>query len=111
METIGSESFDLDIGRRIVVIIVFLGLLWFFLNYLVHKVKSGEIKIPEFLTKKLPGLKNLDQSGYSEHYKIKIIQRQVMPDGYELMVMDIDNRHILLSKHINSGVQYITDLN
>lgn len=111
MEGLATNTFDLDIGRRALIIIIFLAALWYFLNFFVTKVKSGQFKIPDYLINKFPGLKNIDPSGYSELYKMKIIQRQMMPDGYELMVLEVDERHILLSKHINSGVQYLAELN
>lgn len=111
MEGLATNTFDLDIGRRVLIIIIFLAALWYFLNFFVSKIKSGQMKIPAFLLDKFPSLKNIDPSGYSELYKMKVIQRQMMPDGYELIVLEVDERHILMSKHINSGVQYLTDLN
>lgn len=111
MEDLATNTFDLDIGRRVLIILIFLAAMWYFLNFFVTKIKSGQMKIPDFLINKFPSLKNIDPSGYSELYKMKVIQRQMMPDGYELLVLDLDGRHILMSKHINSGIQYITDLN
>lgn len=111
MEDVGASAFNLDLGRRILIIIIFLGAFWYILNLFVSKVKAGTLKLPEFLLKQYPALRNLDQSSYSQLYEMKIIQRQMMPDGYELMVLDVNDRHILLSKHISSGVQYLTDLN
>lgn len=110
MEAIGSESFDLDLGRRLFIIVCFLIFMWYFLNLMVNKIKSGRWQIPEFLSKSFPGLKQLDIPGSKDLYNINIIQRKSMPDGSEFLVADIDGRHILLSKHIQSGINYITDL-
>ncbi|MDA0771723.1 MAG: hypothetical protein O3C63_02145 [Cyanobacteria bacterium] len=110
MEIVGSENFDLDLGRRLFVIVCFLLFLWYFLNLLATRIKTGQFKIPEFLNKKFPGLKNIDLGGEDQLYKIKVIQRQIMPDGSEFMVIDVNDRHILVSKHIQSGINYISDL-
>ena len=110
MEAIGSESFDLDLGRRLFIIVCFLLFMWYFLNLLVTKVKSGQWQMPEFLTSKFPSLKQIDIPGSEELYNINVIQRKPMPDGSEFMVLDIDGRHVLVSKHIQSGINYITDL-
>jgi hypothetical protein len=110
MEGVGVSSFDLDLGRRVLIMIIFLVGIWYVLNLFVTQIKSGKMKIPQFLLTKFPGLKNIDHSQFTNLYDIKVVQRQVMPDGYEMMVIDINDRHILLSKHIQSGVQYITDL-
>ena len=110
MEGLATDTFDLDLGRRVLIIIIFLVGLWYFLNLFATKVKSGQMKMPGFLTNRFPGLKNLDQAAHSELYDMKIIQRQMMPDGYELMVLDINDRHILLSKHVSSGIQYLAEL-
>ncbi len=111
MEGLGNGNVDLDLGRRFIVIIFFLLFMWYGLNYLVTLIKSGRIKIPEVLKVKIPALKNLEQNSTNDLYQLKIIQRQTMPDGSELMVLDASGRHILLSRHIQSGINYITDLN
>jgi hypothetical protein len=110
MEGVGVSSFDLDLGRRVLIMIIFLVGMWYVLNLIVSQIKSGKMKIPPFLLNKFPALRNIDHSQYTNSYDIKIIQRQVMTDGYEMIVIEINERHILLSKHIQSGVQYITDL-
>lgn len=74
------------------------------------RIKTGQFKIPEFINKRFPGLKNIDLGGEEQLYNIKVIQRQIMPDGSEFMVIDVDDRHILVSKHIQSGINYISDL-
>lgn len=111
MEGLGSENLNLDLGRRLVVIVFFLLFMWYTLNYLVTKIKSGQIKIPEFLKSKIPALKNLEQSSLIEPYKLEIIQRKALPDGSELLVLDANGRHLLLSRHFQSGINYIADLN
>jgi hypothetical protein len=110
MEGVGVSSFDLDLGRRVLIIIIFLAGMWYVLNLFVTQIKSGKMRIPKFLLSRFPGLKNIDHSQYSELYQIKVVQKQVMPDGYEMIVIEVNDRHLLLSKHIQSGVQYITDL-
>lgn len=111
MEGLGAENLDLNLGRRLFVIVFFLLFLWYVLNYLVTKIKSGQIKIPELLKSKIPALKNLEQDIIAEPYKLEIIQRKILPDGSELQVLDVNGRHVLLSKHMQSGINYITDLN
>lgn len=111
MDLIGAGHYDLDIGRRLFIIISFLVILWYALNYFVNKVKSGEIKIPAFLKQKFPGLEALEQSSLSGPYQLNIIQRKILPDGSELMVLDVNGRHILLSKTLHQGTKYLTDLN
>lgn len=110
MDLIGSEHCDLDIGRRLFIIVSFLVILWYALNYFVNKVKSGEIKIPGFLKHKFPGLEALEQSSSNGPYQMNIIQRKIFPDGSEMLVLDISGRHILLSKTLNHGIKYLTEL-
>jgi hypothetical protein len=78
MEGLGSHNLDLDIGRRLLVIIFFLLFLWYALNYLVARIKSGQIKIPELLKAKIPALKNLEQNLAGELYNLEIIQKKTI---------------------------------
>lgn len=109
MDIVGSESFDLDLGRRLFIIVAFLLFLWYFLNLIVTRVQSGQLKLPKFLTKSFPNLKNLETTK-DDLYDINVVQRKILPDGSEFMVVDIDGRHILVSRHIQSGINYITNL-
>lgn len=100
-----------DLGRRLFIIIFFLLALWYGLNLLVHKIKSGTWKIPKFLLDKMPALQQYSQGQAQELYKMEIVQRKQLADGSELMVLDVDGRHLLLSRHIQSGISYVADLN
>lgn len=106
-----SNDIGFNLGKRLVIIIFFLLFLWYFLNYLVLKIKSGQLKIPEFFLSKIPTLKALTEQKQLDLYKMEIIQTKLLPDGSELMVLDVDGRHLLLSRHVQSGVNYVTDLN
>lgn len=108
MELVGSESFDLDLGRRMIVIISFLAFLWLGLNYFVAKIKSGEMELPGFLKKAMPGL---DKIKIEEKHKISLVQRKILPEGTEMMVVEVDGQKILLAKTINTGITYIKDMN
>ena len=110
MEFAGTEHFDLDLGRRLFIIIVFLLLLWYTTNLLVDKIKSGSWKIPKILLDRVRALQQYAASQTQDHYPMEIIQRKQLPDGSELLVLDIEGRHILLSRHIQSGINYVTDL-
>jgi hypothetical protein len=98
---------DFDWGRRLFIIVAFLFALWFFLNCLVSKIKSGQWQIPRFLTNKFP---QLDLLQSNDIYKISIVQRTVLMDGSELLVLDVDGRRILTSKTLPLGLRYIADL-
>jgi hypothetical protein len=111
MDLAGDNSFDFDLGRRIFIIISFLLFLWFGLNILVHKIKSKQIKIPKFLLDRIPALENIAASDSSDLYQIEIIQRKQLADGSEFLVVDVNGRHILVSKHIQSGINFIANLN
>lgn len=110
MEKIGSDGIAYDFGSRLLIIICFLLFLWYFLNFLVNKIKTGQLKIPEFLLHKMPSLKALTEQKELNLYKMEIIQTKILPDGSELMVLDVDGKHLLLSRHIQSGVSFITEL-
>lgn len=97
--------FTLDLGRRILIIVIFLSAFWFFLNWLVIKIKSGQLRIPEWLLNKFPTL-----NPNNDPYQISIIQRTVLQDRSELLVLDINGRHVLVSKTLPLGLRYITDL-
>jgi hypothetical protein len=111
MDLASSNSFDFDLGRRIFIIISFLVALWYGLNLLVTQIKTKQIKIPKFLLAKIPALENIAISDSDEFYKIEIIQRKTLADGSEFLVLDVNGRHILVSKHIQSGINFIANLN
>jgi len=113
MEGFADSSFDLDIGRRVVVIIVFLLVFWYSVNLLASKIKSGQFKLPDFLTKKFPQLNHFNQLSSqlsNDLYHIEVLQRKSFNDGTELLVLDVDGRHILVSKNIHHGMNYIAEL-
>ncbi|MCE2928085.1 MAG: hypothetical protein LW817_00455 [Candidatus Caenarcaniphilales bacterium] len=104
-----DSNFDLDLGRRITIIVVFLLGLWYFLNAIVIKIKSGQLKIPDFLKRQIPALDNIEKSSNDLH-SINILQRKILPEGQELWVVQVDDKKILLSKHIQSGLRFLKDL-
>jgi|GEM_PF-5486199 len=111
MDLASADTFDFDLGRRIFIIVSFLFGMWFGLNLLIAKIKSKQIKIPKFLLAKIPALENIAISDSDELYKIEIIQRKTLADGSEFLVLDVNGRHILVSKHIQSGINFIANLN
>ncbi|MEY3370211.1 MAG: hypothetical protein RLZZ361_881 [Cyanobacteriota bacterium] len=111
MDLATSNSFDFDLGRRIFIIISFLVALWFGLDLLVNKIKSKQIKIPKFLLDKIPALENIATSDSQDPYQIDIVQRKTLADGSEFLVLDVNGRHLLVSKHIQSGINFIAELN
>jgi hypothetical protein len=111
MDLASTDTFDFDLGRRLFIIVSFLVGMWFGLNLLVSKIKSKQIKIPKFLLAKIPALENIAVSDSDELYKIEIIQRKTLADGSEFLVLDINGRHLLVSKHIQSGINFIAILN
>ena len=106
MEELGSQAFNLNIGKRLVIIVVFLSLLWFVLNYVVTRVKSGQWTIPDFLKKSL----KVNDKMLTEAHKIELIQRKYLVDGSELLVVDVDGSHVLLARSVNGSISYIKDL-
>lgn len=107
MDGVGSDNFDLDIGKRLVVIFFFLIFLWYFLNYFVAKIKTGQFKLPDFLTKNFPGLAKVNAAGV---HQIEIVQRKILNDGSEIFVLDVDERRFLCSKHLQSGIQLLSEI-
>lgn len=105
MEDLGTHN--LEIGKRLVIILVFLSLMWFGLNYLVMKMKSGDLSLPDFLKNKLKGVDNLD---LKDAHRIELVQKKYIADGTELMVLDIDGSHVLLARTVNGSICYIKDL-
>jgi hypothetical protein len=106
-----NNSVNFDWGRRFFIILAFLAALWLFLNYLVLKIKSKSFKIPTFLTDKFPVLKNIQSQVESQNeHSMKIIQNKILPDGSELMILDIDGRRMLLSRSMSGGLRYLTDI-
>lgn len=106
MEEVGSQALNLAIGKRLVIIIVFLCVLWFVLNYLTIRIKSGELKLPNFLKNKFYGIGEIIQ----EIHQIKLIQRKHLVDGCEMLVVDVDGAHLLLAKNLNGTLVFIKEL-
>ena len=106
MENIGSQTLDLEIGKRLIIIITFLSILWFVLNYMANKIKAGEFKLPDFLQSKLKG----GNVSNTDTHKIELIQKKYLTDGCEMLVVDVDGSHVLLARNINGSITYIKDL-
>lgn len=106
-----NEPMDFDWGRRFFIILAFLGGLWLFLNFIVLKIKSGGFKIPKFLTDKISFLNSIqNQVDSQQEHDIRIVQNKVLPDGSELMILDIDGRRMLMSRSVAGGLRYLTDI-
>lgn len=109
-DTLASSGPEIYLGQKIIVISIFLLLMWFAANYFVNAIKKGKFTLPGFLSK-LAGVNlNSQKENSYQNYNLEIMQRKVFPDGSELMVLDVEGRHILLSKTVQSGITYITDL-
>lgn len=106
MEEAVSQSLNLEIGKRLLIILVFLSLLWFGLNYLAIKIKSGELKLPSFLRNKLYGA----NSKTTELHKIELVQKKYLTDGCEMLVVEVDGSRVLLARSVNGSISYIKDL-
>jgi hypothetical protein len=106
VEDIGTQTLNLEIVKRLVIILVFLSIFWFVLNYLATKIKSGDMKLPNFLRNKLYG----GTEPSRELHKIELIQKKYLTDGAEMLVVDVDGSHILLARSINGSISYVKDL-
>lgn len=107
MEEIGTQTLNLEIGKRLVIILVFLSVFWFVLNYIANKIKSGDMKLPDFLSNKLYGSKQQSK----EIHHIELVQKKYLTDGCEMIVVDVDGSHVLMARSINGSITYIKDLN
>ncbi|MFM7457165.1 MAG: hypothetical protein ACKO3R_00685 [bacterium] len=99
---------DFDFTSKVTSVVSFLIFMWLCTNFLINKVKSGEWKIPKFLDN-FVRIKSTF-SNADKRYKINIIQREILPDGSEILILAVDNRRILLSRSLNQGIRYLTDL-
>ncbi|MFZ4085806.1 MAG: hypothetical protein ACOYK1_09800 [Vampirovibrionia bacterium] len=99
---------DFDFTGKVTSVVSFLIFMWLCTNFLINKVKSGEWKIPKFLDN-FVRIKSTF-SNADKRYKINIIQREILPDGSEILILAVDNRRILLSRSLNQGIRYLTDL-
>ena len=99
---------DFDFTGKVTSVVSFLIFMWLCTNFLINKVKSGEWKIPKFLDN-FVRIKSTF-SNADKRYKISVIQREILPDGSEIMILAVDNRRILLSRSLNQGIRYLTDL-
>ena len=106
MEDIGTQALDLEIGKRLVIIVVFLSVLWFLLNYLATKIKAGELQLQNFLKSKLYGA----NASSKDAHKIELVQKKYLADGCEMLVVDVDGEHVLLARNINGSIAYVKDL-
>ena len=99
---------DFDFTSKVTSVVSFLIFMWLCTNFLINKVKSGEWKIPKFLDN-FVRIKNSFNNA-DKHYEINIVQREILPDGSEILILAVDNRRILLSRSLNQGIRYLTDL-
>ena len=99
---------DFDFTSKVTSVVSFLIFMWLCTNFLINKVKSGEWKIPKFLDN-FVRIKSTF-SNADKRYKVNIIQREILPDGSEILILAVDNRRILLSRSLNQGIRYLTDL-
>ena len=99
---------DFDFNSKLASVVSFLIFLWLITNYLINKIKSGEWKIPKQLEKFL-SVKSAFSSA-DKHYKIGVVQREVLNDGTEFIVLGVNEKRLLLSRTINHGVKFLTDL-
>lgn len=104
-----STPVGYDLGSKLVIIVVFLAILFFLSRFIIARAKSQKIALPKFLSK-YPIFKDISPEEEKPLYEMKIIHREQFSEGTELMVLDINDRHILLSKNIHGGIVYITDL-
>ncbi len=102
----------MDINTRLFIVIVFLLLIWAALNWLVNKLKRGDSEwLRKVLPEKIPFLEGMIQGPKSELYKIEVIQRKILPNTAELIIVDINGRHLLLSYSQTVVLHYLNDLN
>lgn len=99
---------DFDFTSKVTSVVSFLIFMWLCTNFLINKVKSGEWKIPKFLDN-FVRIKSTFSSA-DKRYRINIVQREILPDGSEILILAVDNRRILLSRSLNQGIRYLTDL-
>jgi hypothetical protein len=99
---------DFDFTSKVTSVVTFLIFMWLCTNFLINKVKSGEWKIPKFLDN-FVRIKSVF-SNADKRYKINIVQREILPDGSEILVLAVNDRRILLSRSLNQGIRYLTDL-
>jgi hypothetical protein len=99
---------DFDFTSKVTSVVSFLIFMWLCTNFLINKVKSGEWKIPKFLDN-FVRIKSAF-SNADKRYKINIVQREILPDGSEILVLGVGDRRLLLSRTMNQGIRYLTDL-
>ncbi len=113
---VDSNHDDLGLGWRLMVITVFLSLMWFGLKSFAERIKTGKIEVPKFLQKSnklfsgLASWNSKDKLSAHPKFNLEPIQRQIFPDGSELWVIENEGRYLLLSKTLQSGIRYLSDL-
>ena len=48
--------------------------------------------------------------GADKPHDIKVVQREVLHDGSELLIVSVDERKLLLSKTMQNGLNFVTDI-
>jgi len=98
---------QIDFGSKLITILSFLFIFWALSNFLINKYKSGEWKIPKFLKNYL----SIHNKNFADkEYDVNLIQREILADGSELLIIGVDGRRILLSKSMHAGLRYLTEL-
>lgn len=98
---------DIDFGSKLTTILSFLFIFWVLSNFLINKFKSGEWRVPKFLENYLSIKNNFIAD---KPHDIKIVQREILHDGSELLVVSIDERKLLLSKTMQNGLNFVIDI-
>ena len=98
---------EIDFGNKLATILSFLLVFWILSNLVINKFRSGEWRIPKFLENYISIKKNF---GSDKAYDIKVVQREVLHDGSELLVVGVDEKRLLLSKTVQNGLSYLTEL-
>lgn len=105
-----SSVDDLNLIPRIIVMIVFLVGFAYASSFFVKLVKSGKIKLPSSFynhnhASPIQGLQNSNGN-----YQINLIDKNVMPDGSELWVVEMNGQTMLLGKAINGNLSFLKNL-
>lgn len=110
LESYTSQN-ELDITSKFVTIGIFLAIMSVLAYYFIGALKSGKLKLPAAMMNKSFLIKGLNDDEKINKYNMKLLDRQLMPDGSELWVVDIEGRHLLLAKSLSGALNYLTELN
>ncbi len=110
LEEFAGGGSDLELGSRIVTILVFLAVMVGIAYYIKCAAKSGKLKLPDFILNKVPFIKDANNKQKLNPYNMSLIQKKAFDDGSEMWVMEVNDRHILVGKTLNGGFDYLTEL-